>query len=74
MWNGRAIDAAIEDKEWVTGFQENLIAAPPHSILDVEMTENVELDERGNAVGKATYVVTKVYSVTLPPQQTRLEI
>ncbi|MGE0284481.1 MAG: hypothetical protein AB7P20_28235 [Rhizobiaceae bacterium] len=74
LWNGRAIDAEMADEAaaWVTDFQENRVAAPPNTVLDVSMTETVKLDDQGLAVGKPTYVVSKVHGVTPPPQQTSI--
>lgn len=66
LLNGRAVDASITHEEWVRGFQENEIAAPPHSILDVDGEVRVVVDERGEAIGKPTYVIKQVHSVTLP--------
>jgi hypothetical protein len=65
----------IADEEWLRRFQQNEVAAPPGSTLDVEMTLNeLELDEQGNPLKEPEYTITKVYGVTLPPanQQTTL--
>jgi hypothetical protein len=71
LWNGRAISAEMVDKaaEWVADFQANKVDAPPNSILDVTMLETAQLDAQGLIVGRATYRVQEVHSVTQPPQQ-----
>lgn len=71
LWNGRAINAEMMDKaaEWVAGFQENKISAPPNSVLDVTMVETAQLDAQGLIVGKPSYQVLEVHGVTPPPQQ-----
>jgi hypothetical protein len=71
LWGGRAIDAEMVDEaaEWVSQFQNNLVAAPPNSVLDVTMTEAVKLDPDGNALGKPSYRVTAVHGITPPPTQ-----
>lgn len=71
LWNGRAINAEMSDKaaEWVADFQANKVDAPPNSILDVSMLEAAQLDAQGLIVGKASYRVTEVHSVTRPPSQ-----
>jgi hypothetical protein len=71
LWNGRAINAEMVDKaaEWVSDFQANKISAPPNSILDVSMLETAQLDAQGLIVGKATYSVSEVHSVTPPSSQ-----
>jgi hypothetical protein len=76
MWNGRAIDAEMVGKaaDWVKDFQENKVSAPPHTILIVTMTEEVKLDDKGNAVGKASYAVHEVHGVMPPPKQLGLAI
>lgn len=71
LWNGRAINAEMADKaaEWVTDFQANKISAPPNSTLDVSMLETAQLDTQGLIVGKPSYRVLEVHSVTPPPRQ-----
>jgi hypothetical protein len=71
LWNGRAISAEMVDKaaEWVNEFQANKVVAPPNSILDVSMLETAQLDAQGLIVGKASYQVQEVHSVTPPPSQ-----
>lgn len=77
LWNGRAVDAEMSGQasEWVSGFQENRIPAPPGTILDVSMTETVKLDSRGIAVpnSKPSYVVTEVHAWTPPATQISLD-
>lgn len=72
LWNGRAINAEMVDEaeQWVQAFQGNLISAPPNSILDVTMSETARLDQNGMIVGKPSYAVHVVHSVTPPPTQT----
>lgn len=71
LWNGRSINAEMVDKaaEWVSDFQDNKVDAPPNSILDVSMLETAQLDAQGLIVGKASYRVLEVHSVTPPPAQ-----
>lgn len=71
LWNGRAINAEMADKAavWVADFQANKISAPPNSILDVSMLETAQLDSQGLIVGRPSYRVLDVHSVTPPPQQ-----
>lgn len=71
LWNGRAINAEMVDKaaEWVGKFQDNKVDAPPNSILDVSMLETAQLDAQGLIVGKPSYRVLEVHSVTPPPSQ-----
>lgn len=71
LWNGRAINAEMVDKAaaWVADFQDNKVDAPPNSILDVSMVETAQLDAQGLIVGKPSYRVLEVRSVTPPPAQ-----
>ncbi len=71
LWNGRAINAEMADDaaEWVKDFQDNKIDAPPNSILEVTMLETAKLDSQGLIVGKQSYRVLAVHSVTRPPAQ-----
>lgn len=71
LWSGRSINAEMVDKaaEWVADFQDNKLDAPPNSILDVSMLETAQLDAQGLIVGKASYRVLEVHSVTPPPAQ-----
>jgi hypothetical protein len=75
LWQGRAIDAEMADgaARWVEEFQNNRVSAPPNSSLDVSMTETAKLDAQGFAIGKRSYVVHEVHSVTPPPAQTTFE-
>lgn len=72
LWNGRAINAEMTDQasQWVSEFQHNRVDAPPNSTLNVTMIETVHLDSQGLAVGKPSYKVLQVHSVTRPPEQT----
>lgn len=69
----RAIDAPIDDAEWLAAFQTNRVEAPPGSSLDVEMKETYITNDLGEVVGDPSYRITKVYGVQPPPVQTRLE-
>lgn len=71
LWNGRAITVEMIEKaaDWVAEFQDNAVHAPPNSTLDVTMIETAQLDAAGLIIGKPSYKVTEVHSVTLPPQQ-----
>ena len=71
LWNGRAINAEMTDRasDWVTDFQANKVDAPPNSILDVSMLEVAQLDAQGLIVGRPSYRVTEVHSVSRPPSQ-----
>ena len=50
-------------------FQANRVEAPPNSILDVSMLETAQLDAQGQILGKASYRVTAIHSVTRLPNQ-----
>jgi hypothetical protein len=65
----RAIEAAIEDKEWLAAFQNNTVSAPPRSALEVEMEERIVTDNNGEQIEEPVYTVTKVYRVTPPAEQ-----
>lgn len=69
----RAIDAPILDAEWLGQFQTNKVSAPPGSSLDVDLKETYITNELGELIGEPTYEVTKVYGVTKPPAQSRLD-
>jgi hypothetical protein len=71
LWGGKAIDVTMP-ADWVRKFQTNEIQAPPGTTLFVEMEQRAPLDEKGNAVGAATYTVTKILEVIPPPQQADL--
>lgn len=68
LLNGRAVETTMGDAEWLHAFQHNQLAAPPNSILEVEMRQVDALDENGVAVGKPTYEITRVHKVELPPR------
>lgn len=76
LWGDRAINAEMVEKaaEWVAEFQDNAVPAPPNSTLDVTMIETAQLDAAGLSIGKPSYKVTEVHSVTLPPQQIGLDL
>jgi len=67
MWGGRSIDVTMEPN-FVRGFQNNEIEAPPNTVLDVEMEQKIALDEHGKAVGSPSYTVIAIYGLTLPPR------
>jgi hypothetical protein len=69
----RAIDAPIDDADWLARFQAAEIDAPPGSSLDVELEETYITSEIGEVLGDPTYRVLKVHGVIKPPEQTRLE-
>ena len=66
----RAVEASIEDAEWLKRFQENQELAPPGSSLDVNMQEVYTTNEDGEMVGEPSYRVIKVHKVILPLKQT----
>ena len=68
LWGGRAIDVTMEP-EFVRGFQDNEIEAPPNTILDVEMVQRIALDDDGRAVGSPTFTVKVIHGLTLPPKR-----
>ena len=62
-----AIDVTIADEDWLADFQANRVAAPPGSLLEVEMlVSEIPLDESGNPRHEPTYTITKVRRVDLP--------
>ena len=65
----RAVEASMEDLEWLDKFQNNKIPAPPNSSLDVDLEQTVIVNERGEALEDPTYKVLKVHDVTLPEHQ-----
>ncbi|MEO0419824.1 MAG: hypothetical protein AAF249_13250 [Pseudomonadota bacterium] len=69
----RAVDAPILDEQWLALFQANKVAAPPGSSLDVDLRETYITNELGELVGEPTYEVIKVYEVTQPAMQSRLD-
>jgi hypothetical protein len=68
----RAIEAAIEDKDWLEKFQSNVVSAPPGSALEVDMDEKVVINSKGEQIEEPVYTVTKVHSVTPPAEQIQL--
>jgi len=68
----RAIDASMEDEDWLEKFQSNVVSAPPNSSLMVDLEQNVIVNERGEALEEPTYRVLKVHHVIPPPQQSIL--
>jgi hypothetical protein len=71
----RAIDVTIADEDWLADFQANRVAAPPGSLLDVEMlVSEIPLDGSGNARREPTYTITKVRRVDLPPSQNGISL
>ncbi len=65
----RAIEASIEDTEWLKRFQANQELAPPGSSLDVDMQEVYTTNENGEMVGEPSYRIVRVHRVSLPPKQ-----
>ncbi|MBU3655331.1 MAG: hypothetical protein FGM23_03100 [Alphaproteobacteria bacterium] len=68
----RAIEAAIEDKDWLEKFQSNVVSAPPGSALEVDMDEKVVINSKGEQIEEPVYTVTKVHSVAPPAEQIQL--
>ena len=52
-----AIQALIEDAEWLNRFQANQELAPPGSSLDVDMEEVYRTSENGEMIGEPSYRV-----------------
>ncbi|MEX0583968.1 MAG: hypothetical protein WD185_09880 [Sneathiella sp.] len=65
----KAIEASIDDIEWLDKFQSNEISVPPNSILDVELEKTVLVNEGGFAIDDGSYRVLKVYDVKSPHKQ-----
>lgn len=65
----KAIEAAMDDIEWLEKFQRNEVHAPPNSSLIVDLEQKVIVNERGEAIEDPAYRVIKVYDVILPPIQ-----
>ena len=65
----RAIEASIEDTEWLNSFQAGQESAPPGSSLDVEMEEVYITNENGEMIRDPSYRVVKVHKVVLSPKQ-----
>jgi hypothetical protein len=71
----RAIDVAIADEDWLADFQANRVAAPPGSLLDVEMlVSEIPLDASGNPLEEPTYTITKVRRIDQPPSGTGMSL
>lgn len=68
----RAIEASIDDEEWLEKFQSNGVDAPPNSSLLVDLEQRVILNDRGEALEDPIYRVKKVHKVIHPQQQMRL--
>ena len=64
-----AVEASIEDTEWLERFQSSQELAPPGSYLDVDLNEVYKTNENGEIVGEPSYRVVKVHAVVLPPEQ-----
>lgn len=69
----RAIEAPIDDTEWLAQFQSAQVDAPPGSSLDVELEETYITSELGEVLGDPAYRVLRVHGVVKPPEQTKLE-
>ena len=70
----RAIEASIEDAEWLLKFQNNQEDAPPNSSLFVDLEEEWLVDENGEALEDPIYSVKKVHGVTKPPEQSSFDV
>ena len=71
----RAIDVTIADEDWLADFRANRVAAPPGSLLDVEMlVSEIPLDGSGNPRREPTYTITKVRRVDPPPSQNGISV
>lgn len=68
----RAIEASIDDTEWLAQFQSGEEKAPPGSSLDVDLEEIFITNENGEMIGEPSYRVLKVHSVALPDRQKTL--
>ncbi len=69
----RAIDAPIEDKDWLEQFQANKVQAPPGCALEVTLEETYITNDLGEVVGDPTYKILKVHGVIPRPVQTKLD-
>lgn len=69
----KAIDAEMQDEEWLTKFQTNQVDAPPNSQLVVDLEETIVTNERGEAVEEPIYVIKKVHNVLPPPKQEEMK-
>ena len=67
-----AIEASIEDKEWLERFQSGQAIAPPGSSLDVDLEESYNTNEKGEMLGVATYRIVKVHNVEFALKQTAM--
>lgn len=65
----RAIEAPIEDLDWLEKFQSNMVSAPPNSSLDVTLEQTDIVNENGEALDDPTYKVLQVHDVILSEQQ-----
>ncbi len=65
----KALQASMEDYEWLSKFQNNIIPVPPGTALDVELEETIVTDEHGEAIEEPSYRVIKVHSTKQPPEQ-----
>lgn len=65
----KAVEAAMDDIEWLEKFQKNEVDAPPNSSLIVDLEQKVIVNDRGEAIEDPTYRVIKVHGVVLPPLQ-----
>lgn len=70
----RAIEAPIDDQEWLTKFQSGLEKAPPGSSLSVDLEETYITNENDEMMGDPTYRVIKVHDVELPMRQKKLDL
>ena len=70
----KAIDAPIDDEEWLSKFQSGAEKAPPGSSLSVDLEETYITNENAEIMGDPTYRVIKVHSVELPMRQKKLDL
>lgn len=68
----KAIDARMDDHQWLEDYQAGRILLGPGWKLIVDLEERVIVDESGEQVGEATYAIKKVLGVEPPPNQIRL--
>ena len=67
-----AIEASIEDTEWLETLPNKPRNGPPGSYLDVDLKEVYTTTENGEMVGQPSYSVLKVNGVLQPPEQLKL--
>lgn len=68
----RAVEAKMDDNDWLSDFQSGIVQAPPGSHLIVDLEERTPIDLNGEPSGEASYVIKKVHGVVPPMTQMRL--